>query len=247
MKFDGTSETVEVFIGGLVLTRRGIARLSKKSKIIDFADITGVKFQAASVLRKGYIRFIVGDRSSIGGLFSAAGDEDSVLFSKKQQPYFRYLSDLVEYQIQTGSFRNQDIARIDNGPKAAFLQATNSDGSRRRLRTKTVIVLACAATSVFFLLPGKPIERNRTAPTGRFLLTVQFKTPACKDGATLFNAIEAIRADDRLNFTAQGCDVLEPGTEVELMDHSFWQHTTNVRYKKYGLWHEGIVIAEAVR
>lgn len=95
VQFDGTAVTI---------TRRGFlarATRGKGDKRIPLRAITAVQWKPAGPMVNGYIQFTIGGgnevRSRMGRqTLDAAHDENSVLFTRKQQPDFERLRAAVE-------------------------------------------------------------------------------------------------------------------------------------------------------
>lgn len=104
MIFDGKNGgTVELTGTGLVLRHKGVlSALSqgiKGEKRIPFASITSVQFKDAG-LTTGYIQFgVLGGKESRGGVWDAARDENTILFTKEASAEFKRLRDLVEQRL----------------------------------------------------------------------------------------------------------------------------------------------------
>jgi hypothetical protein len=105
MHFKGHNGQVETGADGITIRRKGfISKLGhafKGEKRIPYSSISAVQFRTAGVMTAGYIQFtIVGGNESRGALFSAASDENSVLFQKgKQEEDFKKLRVMVEEAV----------------------------------------------------------------------------------------------------------------------------------------------------
>lgn len=93
------------FDGKLVTIRReGLAARAthgRSEKAIPLRQITAVQLKPVSMLTTGFIQFTVpGEMSNNKGkgarTFSAASDENSVLFLKKQEPEFMALRNAIQ-------------------------------------------------------------------------------------------------------------------------------------------------------
>ncbi|XTZ18194.1 DUF4429 domain-containing protein [Micromonospora echinospora] len=102
----GQNGTV-TFDGAFVtIARSGMARLTigKGDKRIPAASLTAVQWKPAGALVNGFIQFTlpggIEQRSRAGSqTFNAAQDENSVVFTRKQQPAFEQLRHAVEQAI----------------------------------------------------------------------------------------------------------------------------------------------------
>lgn len=66
------------------------------TKTIFLRQLTALQFKEAGKVTNGYIQFIFpGSSESKGGLFDATKDENTVIFSKEQQPEFEKLRDHI--------------------------------------------------------------------------------------------------------------------------------------------------------
>lgn len=87
----------------LEITKKGVAMLvgTAGSKRIPLRAITAIQLKPAGILTNGFIQFSISggdervDRYG-SATFHAAGDENSVIFTKKQQPQFEALRRAVE-------------------------------------------------------------------------------------------------------------------------------------------------------
>lgn len=103
--------TAEGYNGDLELTetvvrirRKGLlsvlAQGFKGDKEILISQVTSVQFKPANFWLNGYIQFaFVGGLENLGGLMSAAEDENTVLFKEGQQPAFERFRDEVMKRI----------------------------------------------------------------------------------------------------------------------------------------------------
>ena len=66
-------------------------------KEIAIDQVTGTRFKNATAFINGYIQFsLIGDAEPRRGAFDAAQDENSVMFTNKQQPGFERARELIE-------------------------------------------------------------------------------------------------------------------------------------------------------
>jgi len=89
MRYQGVQGSIELLEDFLVISRKGLgAALShglKGDKRIPYSSISAVQLKKAGLTR-GYIQFtIIGGNESRGGVFAAASDENTVLFTSAQQ------------------------------------------------------------------------------------------------------------------------------------------------------------------
>lgn len=100
VRFDG--QFVHIQHSG-ILSR---ASVGKGSKRIPVRSITAIHLKPAGPVVSGYIQFSIGGaneaRARFGRQsFDAASDENSIMFTKKEQPYFEALRDALESAIAT--------------------------------------------------------------------------------------------------------------------------------------------------
>lgn len=89
----------------IVISRKGFLAFMtqglKGDKEIPLANITAVQMKQPGLATNGYIQFsILGGIEDRGGLFDATKDENTVMYSKKQQEVFRYVKELIDYYHQ---------------------------------------------------------------------------------------------------------------------------------------------------
>jgi len=98
----GVNGTLEVVPDRIIIRRKrawmallGQGLRGRKEIAID--QVTGTRFKNATAFINGYIQFsIIGDAETRRGALDAAQDENSVMFTNKQQPGFEKARELVE-------------------------------------------------------------------------------------------------------------------------------------------------------
>ena len=85
----------------VIIKRQGLlakgAHGYKGDKEIPLKNITAVQFKPCGSVTNGYIQFtILGGVESRGGAFDAAGDENTVMFSQKQEFAFREIKRYID-------------------------------------------------------------------------------------------------------------------------------------------------------
>lgn len=88
----------------VIISRSGIASKAihgyKGDKEIPLKNITAVQFKLPGSVANGYIQFsILGGVESKGGAFDAAGDENSVMFTKNQESDFKEVKRYIDAYI----------------------------------------------------------------------------------------------------------------------------------------------------
>ncbi|MCD2191001.1 DUF4429 domain-containing protein [Actinomycetospora soli] len=106
----GVNGTVIVDSGFVTIARKGFlarAGVGKGEKRIPLRQITAVQFKPAGMVVNGFIQFSLGGgnerQSRLGSQsWDAASDENSVMFTKQQQPQFEQLRSSIEQGITAG-------------------------------------------------------------------------------------------------------------------------------------------------
>ena len=110
MEVKGVNGTVIVDNGFVTIARKGFlarAGVGKGEKRIPLRQITAVQFKPAGMVVNGFIQFSLGGgverQSRLGSQsWDAASDENSVMFTKQQQPLFEQLRSSIERGITAG-------------------------------------------------------------------------------------------------------------------------------------------------
>ncbi len=97
----GVNGTLEVLPDRIIIRRKrawlallGQGLRGRKEIAID--QVTGTRFKNATAFMNGYIQFaLIGDTETRRGAYDAAQDENSVMFTNKQQPGFEKARELV--------------------------------------------------------------------------------------------------------------------------------------------------------
>jgi membrane protease subunit (stomatin/prohibitin family) len=104
----------------VTLIRKGLSRLTvgKGDKRIHIGNITAVQFKPAGMIN-GFIQFTVPGgverRSAFGSQTrGAVNDENSVIFTRKQQPEFEHLRDAIESAV-AAQHRQQPVQAAPDG------------------------------------------------------------------------------------------------------------------------------------
>ncbi|EJS68506.1 MULTISPECIES: DUF4429 domain-containing protein [Bacillus] len=104
MEATGVNGQLQVEGNKIVIKRKGVlAKMSqglKGDKEILIKHLSSIQFKPAGIFTNGYIQFsFSGGKENKGGLFDATKDENSIMFSKKQQPNFLKLKALIEQKM----------------------------------------------------------------------------------------------------------------------------------------------------
>ena len=96
----GVNGQVELSYSKIDITRKGVMAFALHgfdgTKTIFLRQLTALQFKEAGNVTNGYIQFIFpGSLEDKGGLFSATKDENTVMFTKAQQPEFEKLREHI--------------------------------------------------------------------------------------------------------------------------------------------------------
>lgn len=104
----------------VIISRKGMLGLLsqglKGNKEIRIRDISSIQFKKAGYAFNGYIQFaFLGGHETKGGIFDATKDENSIIFTKKQQKMFEEAKARIEqYQNQAASPVAQPSSEYDD-------------------------------------------------------------------------------------------------------------------------------------
>lgn len=105
MRAEGVNGQVELDGGMVTIQRSGLmakATVGGGEKRIPVKSIQAVQWKPASKLGRGFIQFSIGGSDAKGRAKDAAKDENSVLFTPKQQGDFEAVRNAVEQAIIAG-------------------------------------------------------------------------------------------------------------------------------------------------
>ncbi|MBC6436351.1 DUF4429 domain-containing protein [Nostoc sp. HG1] len=117
---NGSNGQIRLTRNRIIISRRGFWGFASQGlageKEIPISRITAVQFKPQNAYTKGYVQFsIPGGLESRGGVFNAASDENSVLFTDVQQPDFeevkRYVNSVID---KTNRFFDSKTSRSRN-------------------------------------------------------------------------------------------------------------------------------------
>lgn len=94
--YKGHGGSIELSDASITIRRKGVLAFVtqglKGDKEIPISLLTAIQFRSAGLFTNGYIQFsFQGGSEAKGGAFQAASDENTVLFTKDQQPAFEVL------------------------------------------------------------------------------------------------------------------------------------------------------------
>ncbi len=104
---EGYNAKLHLFKNKIRIERaKGLMNLSihglKGDKEIFIKFITAIQLKRASSFTNGYLQFtLMGGKESLGGLFSAVQDENTVVFKKNQEEDFIKIKGLIEDKINS--------------------------------------------------------------------------------------------------------------------------------------------------
>jgi hypothetical protein len=132
----GINGRIEVIGDRIKISRKGIGSFFthglQGEKEILISQISAIQIKPASMLTSGYLQFgFLGSQESKGGIFSAAQDENTVMFKKNQQREFEAIKREVER-----------IRRAGSQPEAVAFSAADEINKLAALRDKGVITTA---------------------------------------------------------------------------------------------------------
>jgi len=103
---EGIAGVLEVFEDKLTITSTGVMKFLSKglkgTKTIPFFSITAIQFKRAG-LTSGYLQFTIpGGNENRGGLFEAAGDENTFMFSDRDENnrFAELINEYVERKVR---------------------------------------------------------------------------------------------------------------------------------------------------
>ncbi len=102
--FMGHGGSIELSDASITIRRKGVLSFMtqglKGDKEIPISLLTAVQYKSAGTFTNGYIQFsFQGGSEAKGGVFQAAADENTVLFTKAQQPAFDSLRVKLQSRI----------------------------------------------------------------------------------------------------------------------------------------------------
>ena len=117
MNVEGHNGQLELFENKIRITRKGFVALMtqglKESKEILTENIVDIQFRKASLFTNGYIHFVIsrGKGKKIG-FWQAERDENTIIFTIKQQPAFDKIKDILDIKISHSKKRNAELSKL---------------------------------------------------------------------------------------------------------------------------------------
>jgi len=123
----GVNGQVELYDNKVCIHRKGVLGFLtqglKGDKNIMISSISSIQFKNAGAMFNGYIQFaFMGGQEAKGGILQGTQDENTVMFTKKQQPLFEQIRDIVEERIQSGNNPASTSSDADELEKLASLR-----------------------------------------------------------------------------------------------------------------------------
>ena len=124
----GVNGQIELFADKVIIRRKGaVAVLTqglKGDKEILLSAITSIKFlKAGFCTGEGYIQFtFMGGKEAKGGFFKATRDQNSVIFTAKQQPDFELIKAEIEKRMGEINISKSSYSYADEIAKLAELR-----------------------------------------------------------------------------------------------------------------------------
>lgn len=150
----------------VIISRSGIASKAihgyKGDKEIPLKNITAVQFKLPGSVANGYIQFsILGSIESKGGAFDAAGDENSVMFTKNQE------SDFKEVKRYIDAFIDEEPISLEDLKINTFTNTINSRANNNIINPQEVSSKSKTTASLLsFFLGALGIDRFYLGNTG---------------------------------------------------------------------------------
>jgi hypothetical protein len=124
---NGVNGQLELFHDKVIIRRkRAMAVFTqglKGDKEILISSITSIQFKKASFWTKEFIHFgFMGGKEAKGGLFQATQDENSVMFTPKQQPDFENIKAEIEKRTGGINISKSSYSQADEIAKLAELR-----------------------------------------------------------------------------------------------------------------------------
>jgi hypothetical protein len=102
---EGIGDVLELYEHKITIKRTGFANFLTKGlqgdKDIFLNQLTSIQFKKASAFVSGYLKFgVLGGTEGKRGIFEAAGDENTVMFTARQEPAFEKIR--LELEMKLG-------------------------------------------------------------------------------------------------------------------------------------------------
>jgi hypothetical protein len=144
-KVRGVAEDMEVFEDKLTITPKGALGLMTKglkgTKTILFVSIAGIQYKKPGIA-SGYIQFTIpGGNESQGGVFAAASDENTFMFTDEVDDVVLEVKEFIEKKIKEarqpaehpGAGAADEIRKLAQLKEEGFLSAEEFAGAKKKL------------------------------------------------------------------------------------------------------------------
>lgn len=126
----------------VIISRKGALGIMtqgmKGDKEIPIKNITAVQFKKTGGVTNGYLQLsLLGSSESKGGIFDATKDENTVMFSSKQQPNFEEVKRYIDAIIDGAQIEVESLRFSDQQPSAS-----DSQQAVGRKKKSTALVLS---------------------------------------------------------------------------------------------------------
>lgn len=115
----GVNGQVELYDNKICIRRKGVLSFLtqgiKGDKNIMISSISSIQIKNAGVMFNGYIQFaFAGGKEAKGGIFQGTHDENTVMFTKGQQPVFEKIRDIIEerYNPESTSSNADELEKL---------------------------------------------------------------------------------------------------------------------------------------
>lgn len=117
MKVVGHNGQIELFNTKIRIKRKGfVASMTQRLKDdreIPIGQISSIHFKKAGYFLNGFIRFnIVGRSETNVGFWQAEHDENTILFTIKQQPAFEKINDFLDKKIILSKKKKVELSKL---------------------------------------------------------------------------------------------------------------------------------------
>ena len=117
MKVVGHNGQLELFEDKIRIKRKGFVAFMtqslKEDREIPIEHISDIQFRKASLFTNGYIHFsTLKGKSKRIGFWQAERDENTVIFTTKQQPEFEKIKEILDLKISHSKKRNAELSKL---------------------------------------------------------------------------------------------------------------------------------------
>lgn len=151
----GTGGQITLTPKRVIISRQGTLSKAvhgyKGDKEIPMKNITAVQFKLPGSVANGYIQFsILGGIESRGGAFDAAGDENTVMFTKNQEEDFKEVKRYVDAFIDEEPISLEDL-KINNINKGRNFNSGLNNRDTQEVSSKSKITASLLSFFLGFL------------------------------------------------------------------------------------------------